>query len=70
MSKLMEQFDAAAEVAREAFAAGDKVTGIAAIQLAAQLVQIARLLGSEREQKSELAGQEASEQSAYDNLSH
>jgi hypothetical protein len=44
MSKILDQSDAAAEVAREAFAAGDVVTGIAAIQLAAQLVQIARLL--------------------------
>lgn len=45
MSKLLEQFDAAAEVSRQAFAAGDLVTGVAAIKLAAQLVQIARLLG-------------------------
>jgi hypothetical protein len=44
MSKLLEQSDAAADVAREAFAAGDVVTGIAAIQLAAQLLQLARLL--------------------------
>jgi hypothetical protein len=44
MSKLAEQFDAAAEVSRQAFAAGDVVTGIAAIKLAAQLVQIIRLL--------------------------
>lgn len=44
MSKLAEQFDAAAEISRQAFAAGDVVTGIAAIRLAAQLVQIMRLL--------------------------
>ena len=44
MNRLLEQSDAAAEVAREAFAAGDTVTGIAAIQLAAQLVQLASLL--------------------------
>jgi hypothetical protein len=42
MSKLAEQFDAAAEVSR--LAAGDVVTGIAVIKLAAQLVQIMRLL--------------------------
>jgi hypothetical protein len=48
MSKLLEQSDIAAEVAREAFAAGDAVTGIAAIQLAAQLVQLARLLDENR----------------------
>ena len=33
----------ACNLAREAFAAGDQVTGIAAITLAAQLVQLARL---------------------------
>ena len=44
MSKLEEQFDSAAEVSRQAFAVGDVVTGIAAIKLAAQLVQIMRLL--------------------------
>lgn len=43
MSNLLKQADAATEVAREAFAAGDTVTGIAAIQLAAQLVQLAKL---------------------------
>jgi hypothetical protein len=43
MSRLLEQSDKAAEVARMAFDAGDVVTGIAAIQLAAQLVQLARL---------------------------
>lgn len=44
MKRLLEQSEAAANVANEAFAAGDVVTGIAAIKLAAQLVQIARLL--------------------------
>ena len=44
MSKLTEQFDAAAAISRQAFAAGDVVTGIAAVKLAAQLVQIMRLL--------------------------
>lgn len=44
MSKITEQFDAAAELSRRAFAAGDVVTGIAAVKLAAQLVQIMRLL--------------------------
>jgi hypothetical protein len=44
MSKLAEQFDAVAEIARQSFAAGDVVTGVAAIKLAAQLVQIMRLL--------------------------
>jgi hypothetical protein len=37
--RLLEQSDKAAEVARMAFDAGDVVTGIAAITLAAQLVQ-------------------------------
>ena len=54
MSKLLEQSSQAAEVAREAFAAGDIATGIAAIQLAAQLVQLARL----SEQISALKGEE------------
>ena len=44
MSKLAEQIDEAAEISSRAFAAGDVVTGIAAIQLAAQLVQIMRFL--------------------------
>ena len=43
MSKLLDQCDEATELARVAFAAGDLVTGIAATQLAAQLVQLARL---------------------------
>ena len=46
MSKLLDQADQATEVARAAFDAGDVATGIAAIQLAAQLVQLARLLDS------------------------
>lgn len=41
---LLEQATEATELAREAFALGDKVTGIAAISLAAQLVQLAKLL--------------------------
>ena len=43
MNDLLKQSHTATEVAREAFAAGDFVTGIAAIQLAAQLIQLARL---------------------------
>jgi hypothetical protein len=39
----VQQADEAAELARQAFAAGDMVTGIAAIVLAAQLLQLARL---------------------------
>jgi hypothetical protein len=42
VSDLLKRCDEASEVARQAFAAGDTVTGIAAIQLAAQLVQLAR----------------------------
>jgi len=38
-----DQAVSAAEVARDAFTAGDQVTGIAAIRLAAQLLQLARL---------------------------
>jgi hypothetical protein len=38
----------ACNLAREAFAAGDQVTGIAAITLAAQLVQLARLWQKDR----------------------
>jgi hypothetical protein len=52
VSDLLEQSDRAAEVAREAFAAGDTATGIAAIQLAAQLVQLARLLGAGKANKN------------------
>ena len=40
---LLEKADEASMVALEAFAAGDMVTGIAAIQLAAQLLQLARI---------------------------
>jgi hypothetical protein len=43
MSDVLKQSSAAAELAREAFAAGDLVTGIAALQLAAQLVRLARI---------------------------
>jgi hypothetical protein len=46
MSRILEQADEAAEVARLAFDAGDLATGIAAISLASQLVQLARLLPS------------------------
>lgn len=45
MSKLTDQFDEVAAISRQAFAAGDLVTGIAAVKLGAQLVQIMRLLG-------------------------
>jgi hypothetical protein len=41
---LLDQAQKAADLAREAFAAGDKVTAIAALTLAAQLVQLARIL--------------------------
>jgi hypothetical protein len=41
---LLDQAEEATGVAREAFASGDLVVGIAAIQLAAQLLQLARLL--------------------------
>ena len=54
MSNLLKQSDAAAEVARKAFAAGDLVTGIAAVQLAAQLVQLARLK-EDREERERAA---------------
>ena len=40
---LLDQADQATEIARAAFDAGDVVTGIAAIQLAAQIIQLARL---------------------------
>ena len=43
MPDILTQAHEAAEVSREAFAAGDLVTGIAALQLAAQLVQLARI---------------------------
>jgi hypothetical protein len=46
-SRILEQSGQAAEVARQAFDAGDVVTGIAAIQLAAQLIKLARLLERE-----------------------
>lgn len=41
---IMEQIDEVSDIAREAFAVGNNVTGIAATKLAAQLVQIARLM--------------------------
>jgi hypothetical protein len=43
MTTLLKQIDEAAQLAREAFATGDLVTGIAAITLAAQLLQLARI---------------------------
>jgi hypothetical protein len=43
MTAILTQANEAAEVARDAFAAGDLVTSIAALQLAAQLVQLARI---------------------------
>lgn len=43
VTDVLTQANEAAEIARQAFAAGDLVTGIAAIQLAAQLVQLARI---------------------------
>ena len=49
VSVLLKYCDMAGEVAREAFAAGDLVTGIAAVQLAAQLIQLARLKESSAE---------------------
>lgn len=39
----LQQADEAAALARQAFANGDLVAGIAAISLAAQLVQLARI---------------------------
>jgi hypothetical protein len=44
----LSQAKEAAEIARQAFAAGDLVTGIAAITLAAQLVQLAKIFRSMR----------------------
>jgi hypothetical protein len=43
VSDVLTQAREATELARQAFAAGDLVAGIAAIQLAAQLVQLARI---------------------------
>jgi len=42
-AKLMAQIEEATALAKAAFAAGDKVHGIAAIVLAAQLLQLARI---------------------------
>lgn len=39
----LQQAEEATEISRSAFAAGDLVTGIAAAQLAAQLIQLARI---------------------------
>ncbi len=41
----LQQAKEATDLAREAFATGDKVTGIAAITLAAQLIQLAKIWG-------------------------
>ena len=46
---ILEQAEEAASLAKDAFATGDLVTGIAAIQLAAQLVQLARIRHKARE---------------------
>jgi len=61
MAKLLEQADEAAELAKQAFAAGDAVTGIAALQLSAELVQLAKIRGAfspsapgEREDEKEI----------------
>lgn len=43
VTDILTQASEAAELARRAFTSGDLVTGIAAIQLAAQLVQLARI---------------------------
>jgi hypothetical protein len=43
MSDPLAQAQEAADLARRAFDAGDLVTGIAALTLAAQLVQLARI---------------------------
>jgi hypothetical protein len=40
---ILEQVDEATSLARKSFAVGDLVGGIAAIQLAAQLLQLARI---------------------------
>lgn len=42
---LLDQAQEASEIARDAFAAGRPAIGIAAVVLAAQLVQLARLTG-------------------------
>lgn len=42
---LLEQAQEASDLAREAFAVGNPAVGIAAVTLAAQLVQLARLTG-------------------------
>jgi hypothetical protein len=39
----LQQASEATEIAREAFAAGDVVVGVAALSLAAQLLQLARI---------------------------
>ena len=44
VSKILEQASEVAELARDAFASGDLVTGIASLVLAAELLQVARAL--------------------------
>ena len=46
---VLDQAEEAAALAKDAFATGDLVTGIAALQLAAQLVQLARIRQGTRE---------------------
>lgn len=41
---LLEQASEATDLAKQAFASGDKVTGIAAVVLATQLIQLAKIL--------------------------
>ena len=43
VADLLRQAGEACELARQAFASGDKVTGAAAIVLGAQLVQLAKI---------------------------
>lgn len=43
VATLVTQIDEANELAKAAFAAGDRVTGAAALVLAAQLLQLARI---------------------------
>jgi hypothetical protein len=42
-ASLLEQAGEASELAREAFASGDRVVGLAALVLAAQLIQLERI---------------------------
>lgn len=49
---LLRQIDDASALAREAFAAGDKVNGIAAIKLASDLLVLARIWRDDVEDKA------------------